>query len=147
MRRAMMCAGARLRTTLRQLASEATGCRRASLGLRKYLQSLFRRPSLSAVQQYRVSDSPSQPEEMPPPTAELVLLRVHVEALLSSMRRKQAEKYLRIVSEILATEETLAQILPLQARSHHAALNQARRGALYWFRAALPTFIARLPKE
>lgn len=94
-------------------------------------------------------DAVSPPEELPPPSAELVLIRVMVEAFLVSAdlpKGKRAFGAVRVASEILATEETVAALFPVRPRSQQAAQARARRQAIAMFREWTPLFAARLPK-
>ncbi|WP_332690049.1 hypothetical protein [Devosia sp.] len=86
----------------------------------------------------------SAPEELPPPSAEIVLLRVFVSAYLTTNSRKKGDAFLRAAAEILASEESLAAVMPIRGASQAAAVSKARRGAIALFRALTPTFLGRL---
>ena len=94
-----------------------------------------------------MSEAAPPPEDLPPPSAELVLYRVHVEALIATLGRRKAEKYLRTASEIFATEQSLSAVLMFRPMAQQEPLMRARRAAAYWFKQALPTFIARIPPK
>jgi len=93
------------------------------------------------------SEQIQRADEVPPPSAELILLRVCIEAFLETSPRRRARAFLDVAASILATEDTLAELMPSRPASEHARLSLARRQALAMFRAYLPTFIARLPTE
>lgn len=81
---------------------------------------------------------------LPPPSAELVLLRVFLESFVTIMGPKKAERFLRMSAERLASEENLANILPIRPHSDDAALSAARQSAMLWMRQMLPILMARL---
>lgn len=88
----------------------------------------------------------AEPDEiLPPPSAELVLIRVFVEAFLETAPRKQARAFMRVAAGILADEASLALTFPIRPKSDAAKTADARRKALAQFRALLPVLIARLP--
>jgi hypothetical protein len=89
---------------------------------------------------------PTTRDEIPAVSAELLLLRVLVEGYLATAPRKRGEAFLRHVAQTLATEEELSAIVPIRDMNRQA-MSQARRGALAAFRACLPTWLARLPRE
>ena len=87
-------------------------------------------------------------EELPPPSAEMILLRVFVEALLECCkvpRKRRARVFIDTAASILANEESLSLIVPIRPTTQMAEVNRARRQALAIFRAYAPTFLARLP--
>lgn len=81
---------------------------------------------------------------LPPPSPELVLLRVAMEAYVQTAGRKRAERFLRVVVDTLANEENLSSVLPLRPSADAAELARAREQALAWYRSTLPLFLARL---
>jgi len=95
-----------------------------------------------------MAEPQSVPEEMPAPSAELVLMRVLFESFLASAdmpKGRRALTSIRIASEILASEESLALVFPIRPQSADAATSVARRQALAWFRQMAPVFLARVP--
>lgn len=84
-------------------------------------------------------------ESLPAPSAEIVLLRVFAEAFLTVMPRRKAERFLRVVSEIMATEESVSLVLPIRPASQSGEIRRARREAMSLYKQLLPTFVARLP--
>lgn len=82
--------------------------------------------------------------ELPEPSAELVLFRVHVEAMLAVMGPKKGERYLRLMAEKLASEENLSALFHIRPRSDDAAVQRARSQAAELFRRHLPIFLARI---
>lgn len=94
--------------------------------------------------------APSNPEEIPAPSAELVLIRVFAEAFLAMAHlkpRSRAREALKLASEILATEESVALTFPIRPNTFERETSRARRQAIAVFRQYLPTFAARLPRE
>ncbi|WP_332763991.1 hypothetical protein [Phenylobacterium sp.] len=90
-----------------------------------------------------IADPPA-PSELPPPSAEIVLLRVFASAYLTTVSRKKGDAFLRAAAEILRDEESLAAVMPIRGASQAAAVSKARRGAIALFRALTPTFLGRL---
>jgi hypothetical protein len=76
------------------------------------------------------AEPPNLPEDLPAPSAEFVMMRSFVEAYLSTNSRKKGQRFLRAVSESLATEESVAFLLPIRPSSQHAAISKA--GAEPW---------------
>lgn len=92
----------------------------------------------------------SDAAELPPPSAELVLIRVFVQASLATAHEKpkhRARALLARASSILRDEETVALLLPIRSASERASVTRARREALAMFRQLMPTFVAELPPE
>lgn len=87
--------------------------------------------------------------ELPKPDASYVLIRVFVEAYLSTAhlpRKERAPAFLQVASEILANEESVSLLLPIRPASEHAAVSSARRAALALYRQYLPVLLARVPR-
>src|SRR5690606_32547163 len=84
---------------------------------------------------------------LPPPSAELVLWRVALEVFVATRRRKEGEKFLRLMAEKLASEEPLAAGVPSSPSSQQEATRSARRQAIAFFRQMLPVWLARLPPK
>lgn len=89
-------------------------------------------------------DLATAPGELPEPSAELVMLRVLVEAHVASMPRKKSERFLRMVAEKLAEEEALSAVFHIRPQTQRARLRISRRQAAEWYRCWLPTFVARM---
>lgn len=87
------------------------------------------------------------PEDLPPPSAELVLWRVSVEAFIASAGRKRSERFLRLMAEKLANEENLSQVFHIRPSADALRVQRARREAAAMFERFLPVFLARLPPE
>lgn len=88
----------------------------------------------------------AEPEEiLPPPSAELVLIRVFVEAFLETAPPKQARSFMRVATGILADEESLALAFPIRPTARQPEITKARRGAVAMYRQLLPTLMARVP--
>lgn len=82
--------------------------------------------------------------DLPPPDASLVLVRVAIESFIDVVGPKKGERFLKGMADRLASEERLAEALRFRPASEDAAVSQARRSAMLWFRQALPIFMARL---
>jgi hypothetical protein len=80
-----------------------------------------------------------QPEisvELPPPSAELVLIREITDWYLASLPRREAERARAELAERFAQVESIGRVVPIRPRPQHAAVARARREAAAWFRAA-----------
>lgn len=90
----------------------------------------------------------SASEELPAPSAELVLIRVMVCSYLATSGERPKRRGAAFLSEaarLLENEDTVALLLPIRPASQHAELARARRRAVTLFRQLLPTFVASLP--
>jgi hypothetical protein len=76
-----------------------------------------------------------------------VLFRVHVEAMIATMGRKRAERYLRAMAEKLAWEEGLASVFHIRPIAQHAEVRRTRQQASAIFERMLPVFLAAIPRE
>jgi hypothetical protein len=72
------------------------------------------------------------------------LIRVAIAAFLEVVGPKKAERFLNIMAESLASEERLSEVLKIRPPTDDAALSEARREAMLWYRQVLPVFMARL---
>lgn len=86
-------------------------------------------------------------EELPPPAAAIVLWRVSVEAFIATAPRRRSETFLRLMAEMLASEENLSAVFHIRPTSERAAVAKARREAAAMFEKLLPLFLARLPRD
>lgn len=96
------------------------------------------------------SDRKPEAEELPAPSAELVLIRVFVTSYLATAHerpRKRAEAFLSEAARLLESESSVALLLPIRPPSQHAELARVRREAVTLFRQLVPTFVASLPGE
>lgn len=92
-----------------------------------------------------MSAYPESPEtELPDAHACLVLWRVSVEAHLSMLPRKKAERFLDRMADTLANEQRLAQLFSIRPSSEWAAVQLARRQAAEVFSRFMPLFTAKL---
>lgn len=89
----------------------------------------------------------SDVEELPAPSAELVLYRVTMQAFLRNMKRKDADEFLRELCETLASEDAVSQVIPLRGPGRYSDVQRARRGAVAIFRQYLPIFLSALPRK
>lgn len=89
-------------------------------------------------------------EELPSPSAELVLIRVFVSAYLRTAHekpRRRAPALLEHAARLLDNEESVALLLPIRPPAMRAELSRARRQALTMFRQLLPSLIASVPPQ
>lgn len=89
----------------------------------------------------------SAPSDLPEPSAELVLLRVFVEAHLVTSPRKRGERYLRRVADALVKEANMAAVLQIRPREQIGAYRRALKEATTLFERYLPSLVASLPEE
>lgn len=83
-------------------------------------------------------------EQLPPPSPEFVMMRVFICAVLRVTTPKKGEAILREMAEMLASEESLADVMPIRRSSQMAAVGRARREAVAIFRTYLPVFLGHL---
>lgn len=96
------------------------------------------------------SEQTTEPEPLPAPSAELVLIRVFVTSYLATAHerpKKRAEAFLSEAARLLESESSVALLLPMRPPSQHSELSKARRQAVTLFRQLVPTFVASLPGE
>lgn len=86
----------------------------------------------------------SSPEDLPPPTAEAILIRVAMARWLGSIPRADALRVLQGMAEDLATEESLSNVLLIRPPADQPAVNLARRQAIAQFRRFLPVWLQAL---
>lgn len=84
-------------------------------------------------------------QDLPAPSAEIVLIRVFVQAYLATTSRRRADAFLQHAAGILEDEESVSLLLPIRPSWQHGAVARARRGAVAIFRQVLPALIASLP--
>jgi hypothetical protein len=89
----------------------------------------------------------SAPEELPAPSAEIVLIRVFVQSYLATVSKRRGEAFLRHAADLLATEESLSGVTPIRPPKSQPAVTRARMQALALFRQYLPTLIASVGTE
>lgn len=89
----------------------------------------------------------SAAELLPPPSAELVLLRVAIEAFIATAPRKRSERFLKLMAQTLAREENLSGLFHIRPMSDRAAVQRARRQASAMFEAYLPVWLAGIPGD
>lgn len=93
---------------------------------------------------------PHEADDLPAPSAELVLIRVFVESYLATAHRKPRERarsFMTVAAGILADEESVSLVFPIRPAPDQGAATRARRQALVMFRQLLPTLLARIPHE
>lgn len=83
-------------------------------------------------------------QDIPPPSPEFILVRVAIQAYLSTVSPKKADAFLRAMADTLADEESLSLIVDIRPPASAQAVAKARRGALAMFRAYLPAFLGRV---
>jgi hypothetical protein len=69
---------------------------------------------------------------------------MHVEATIAALGKKKGEKYLSVLLEFAADDESLSNVMPLRPPAQREKLEQDRRAALIWLRLLLPTFMRRI---
>lgn len=97
-----------------------------------------------------VSSETTEAEPLPPPSAEMVLIRVFVTSYLATAHerpRKRADAFLAEAARLLENEHTVALLLPIRGAEAHRQLSSARRQAMALFRQLVPTFVASLPGQ
>lgn len=82
------------------------------------------------------------PDDLPAPSAALVLLRQFVQAYLTTCSRKKAAAILEALRVISEEEEAAAHVLPMKASPRAHAHAKARLQAAALFRESLPVFMA-----
>ena len=87
------------------------------------------------------------PRNVPEPSAELILLRVCIEAFLATQSRKRGERFLHTVAERLAAEANLAAVFHIRTSGQSPTYRQARTKATQLFEQCLPVLLASLPEE
>lgn len=88
--------------------------------------------------------------ELPPPSAELVLIRVFVTSYLATAHerpKRRAEAFLSEAARLLKSESTVALLLPIRPAAQHSELTRVRKEAVALFSHLLPLFVASLPGE
>lgn len=92
----------------------------------------------------------TQAEDLPPASAELVLIRVMVTAYLATAHckpRSRAREFVKVASGILADEESASLVFPIRPMSQQHKTALARRQAVAMFRQYMPVFMAAVPRE
>jgi hypothetical protein len=92
---------------------------------------------------------PAATKDLPPPSAELVLFRVAIQAHLRTAHLKpklRAEAFLDEMGSLLASEEAVLALFPSRPRNEREAQASARLGAAAWFDAVHPAFAAAIPR-
>lgn len=90
---------------------------------------------------------PHAEPELPPPSAELVLIRVQTEALMAVLGPAKSRKLLRLMAEKLAWQETLSNVRVFRPVDEMAKVRTARRQAAAIFERLEPSLVAALPPE
>jgi hypothetical protein len=81
---------------------------------------------------------------LPPPTAELIILRVAISSFLATASEKRGEAFLRHMAATMVDEESLSTVSPIRGPASAKDVARARREAAAMFTALLPTFRAYL---
>lgn len=90
---------------------------------------------------------PSTRDELPDPSAPLVISRVIVEAWLRTVPRRTGAMFLENLACVLSNQEEMACVVPIRRTDSGIAAARAEREALAALRQMLPVFIATLPKD
>lgn len=94
-----------------------------------------------------MQQSVKDPDNLPGPSAELVLWRVSVECFIAVVGRRKANLFLRMMTEKLASEESLASVIQFRRTAEESEVRRARTQAITLWQRYLPTFLARVPRE
>lgn len=92
------------------------------------------------------SAPPSVAQDLPPPSPEIILIRVAISAYLSTNSKKKGDAFLKAMAEILRDETSLAAVVAIRGPAQADAVAKARRGAMALFRALLPTLLGRVER-
>lgn len=84
---------------------------------------------------------------VPRPSPEFVALRTGAQALVRTLGRKRAERFLREWARMLSVDEGVTTLLPRRPASDHAAVELAREQARTWFQSVLPAILDAVPDE
>lgn len=79
---------------------------------------------------------PDDSVELPPPSAELALIREITDWYLASLPKREAERARSDLAERFARMDAIGRVVVIRPRAQHAAVARARRQAAAWFRAA-----------
>jgi hypothetical protein len=85
--------------------------------------------------------------ELPPASAELVIIRTGTQALIRTLGRKKGERFLKEWMALLADEDSVRLLFPARPQHDRASVVVAQQQALAWVRQAIPTFLATIPPE
>lgn len=88
-------------------------------------------------------------EELPPPSAMGVLVRVWVTSFIATAhlpRKKRAKAFLKYAGRMLESMESISNVSPIRPASAHEDVQKARRQALALYRAQEPHLRAMLRK-
>jgi hypothetical protein len=75
--------------------------------------------------------------ELPPPSAELMLIAALVLAHCRTLPRKERDRFLAEVEHTLGLQEASLNVLNFRPRSENRAVHDAMRQARFWFRQAI----------
>ena len=81
------------------------------------------------------------PEDVPEPSAELILWAAFTEATLSMLSAKDRLRFLRKLDALFEEKADLAEVTRIRPRSKDPELRKAIKGARAWYRACLPVFL------
>lgn len=90
---------------------------------------------------------PTTKDELPDPSAPLIISRVIVEAWLRSVGRKDGLLFLENLARVLGDREEMSSVVPIRRTDSGRAAARAEREALAALRQMLPVFIATLPRS
>lgn len=82
--------------------------------------------------------------ELPQPSAELVLLRVFLEAHLDGLPPKEAARFIRRVDQQMELRRALGSVATIRPRSEETTLAAARRAAINWWVGAKAAWSVRV---
>ena len=77
----------------------------------------------------------------------MILWRASMQALVTTLSKRKAETFLRVMSARLSQEESMSAVFQIRPTSEHAAVRQARRQAAEIYSRYLPILLAGMPEE
>jgi hypothetical protein len=85
----------------------------------------------------RSSLARSRPEDMPPPSVELMLLSVIFRAQMQTLSTRKQQRFVKTVMDAFEAMEAAGTVVRLRSPKYDAEVLKARREALAWVRGAM----------
>lgn len=86
----------------------------------------------------------AETDDLPPPSPELVMLRVLLEAHLATLPRRKAIRFLEAANELFEQHDQLRNAYRLRADACDGQVQEARRLARNWFDRLVSVYLRRL---
>ena len=86
----------------------------------------------------------AEADDLPPPSAELVMLRVLIEAHLATHSRRKAARFLEAVNDLFDQHDQLRNAYRLRPDVYDDQVVEARRKARNWFNRLMSVYLRRL---